>query len=68
MLKLHLFPKEEMPPTMLLAHLPFYLKEVVPLEQAQVIKHMEMVWSPPIVRMKSSMMQGPTTPLDTRHH
>jgi hypothetical protein len=67
-LKLHLFPKEEISPTMWLAHLPFYLKEVALLEQAQVIKHMEMVKSPPIVRMKNLMMQGPTTPLDTLHH
>jgi hypothetical protein len=67
-LKLHLFSKEEISPTMWLAHLPFYLKEVALLEQAQVIKHMEMVKSPPIVRMKNLMMQGPTTPLDTLHH
>jgi hypothetical protein len=31
---------------------------------AQVIKRMVMEMSPPIVRMKSSMMQGPTAPLD----
>ena len=68
MLNLHLFPKEETSPTMLVVHLPFYLKEVVPVEQAQVIKYMEMVRSPPIVRMKSLMMQGPTAPLDARHH
>jgi hypothetical protein len=43
MLNLHIFPKEDMSPTMLLVHLPFYLKEVVPVEQAQVINHMEMV-------------------------
>jgi hypothetical protein len=57
MLKLHLSPKEGMPPTMLSAQLPFYLKEVAPLEQAQVIKHMKMMQSPPIVRMKKLMMQ-----------
>jgi hypothetical protein len=68
MLRLHLFPKEEIPPTMSLAHLPFYLKEVVPLEQAQFIKHMEMVRSPPIVKMKNMMMQGPSAPLDAHHH
>jgi hypothetical protein len=38
------------------------------LEQAQVIKHMDMVKNPPIVRMKNLMMQGPTAPLDDRHH
>jgi hypothetical protein len=45
---------------MSLAHLPSYLKEVALLEQAQVIKHMDMVKNPPIVRMKNLMMQGPT--------
>jgi hypothetical protein len=68
MLKLHLFPKEEIPRTMLLAHLLYYLKEVVLLEKAQVIKHVEMMWGPPIVRMKNLMMQGPAAPLDARHH
>jgi hypothetical protein len=53
---------------MLVAHLPFYLKEVVPVEQAQAVKHMEMVWSPSIVRMKNLMMQGQPAPLDARHH
>jgi hypothetical protein len=42
--------------------------EVTPLEQAQVIKHMDMVMIPFIVRMKNLMMQGPTAPLDDRHH
>jgi hypothetical protein len=53
---------------MSLAHLPSYLKEVALLEQAQVIKDMDMVKNPPIVRMKSLMMQGPTAPLDNHHH
>jgi hypothetical protein len=53
---------------MSLAHLPFHLKEVAPLEQAQVIKHMDMVKIPPIVRMKNLMMQGPTAPLNDHHH
>jgi hypothetical protein len=66
MLKLHVSPKEGMPPTMLLAHLPSFLKEVVPLEQAQVIKHIELMRSPPIVRMKNLMMQA--APLDACHH
>jgi hypothetical protein len=66
-LKLHLSPKV-IPPTMSLEHLPSYLKEVAPLEQAQVIKLMDMVKIPPIVRMKNLMMQGPTAPLDGRHH
>jgi hypothetical protein len=56
------------PPTMSLAHLPFYLKEVALLEQAQVIKHMDMVKNPSIVRMKNLMMQGPTAPLIACHH
>jgi hypothetical protein len=68
MLKPHLFPKEEIPPTTSLAHPPFYLKEVVLLKQAQVIKHVVMMWSPSIVRMNNLMMQGPTAPLDVRHH
>jgi hypothetical protein len=68
MLNLHIFPKEDMSPTMLLVHLPFYLKEVVPVEQAQAINHMEMVQSPPIVRMKSLMTQGQIAPLDAHHH
>jgi hypothetical protein len=68
MLNPHLFLKEEMSPTMLLVHLPFYLKEVVKVEQAQVIKYMEMVQSPPIVRMRSLMMQGQIAPLNARHH
>jgi hypothetical protein len=34
------------------------------MAQARVIKRMDMVMSPPIVRMNSSMMQGPTAPLD----
>jgi hypothetical protein len=49
---------------MLLAHIPFYLKEVTPMAQPQAIKRMDMVMSPLIVRMKSLMMQGPTAPLD----
>jgi hypothetical protein len=67
MIKLHLSPKV-IPSTMLLAHLLSNLKEVTPLEQAQAIKHMDMVMIPPIVRMKSLMMQGPTVPLDDRLH
>jgi hypothetical protein len=66
-IKPHLSPKV-IPPTTLLAHLPSYLKEVTPLEQAQAIKHMDMVMIPLIVRMKNLMMQGPTAPLDDRHH
>jgi hypothetical protein len=50
-IKPHLSPKV-IPPTMLLAHLPFYLKDETPLEQAQAIKHMDKVMIPPIVRMK----------------
>jgi hypothetical protein len=53
---------------MLLAHLQSYLKEVTPLEQPQVIKHMDMVMIPTIVRMTNLMMQGPTAPLDDCHH
>jgi hypothetical protein len=51
-----------------LAHLPSHLKEVTPLEKAQVIKNMDKVMIPPIVRMKNLMMQGPTAPLDDCHH
>jgi hypothetical protein len=40
----------------------------IPLEQAQAIKHMDMVMIPPIVRMKSLTMQGPTDPLDDCLH
>jgi hypothetical protein len=40
--KLHLFPKV-IPPIMSLAHLPSYLKELELLEQAQVIKDMDVV-------------------------
>jgi hypothetical protein len=68
MLKLHLFPKGETSPTMLVVHLPFYFKEVVPVEQAQAIEHKEKVRSPPIVRMKNLMMQDQTAPLDAHHH
>jgi hypothetical protein len=53
---------------MLLAHLPFYLKDETPLEQAQAIKHMDKVMIPPIVRMKNLMMQGPTDPLNVLHY
>jgi hypothetical protein len=49
---------------MSLAHLPSHLKEATPMAQARVIKRMDVVMSPPIVRMRSSMMQGPTTLLD----
>jgi hypothetical protein len=52
------------PSTTLLAHLPSYLKEATPLAQARAIKRMDVVMIPPIVRMKSLMMQGPTAPLD----
>jgi hypothetical protein len=52
------------PPTTSLAHLSSYLKEATPLAQAQAIKRMDMVMIPPIVRMKSLMMQGLTAPLD----
>jgi hypothetical protein len=38
------------------------------MEQAQVIKHMVMVWRPPIVRMKNLMMQGQPAPLVDCHH
>jgi hypothetical protein len=65
-IKLHLSPKVT-PSTTLSAHLPSYLKEVTPLEQAQAIKHMDMVMIPPIVRMKNLMMQGPTASLDDHH-
>jgi hypothetical protein len=34
------------------------------MAQARAIKSMDMVMSPPIVRMKSLMMQGPTAPLN----
>jgi hypothetical protein len=50
-IKPHLSPKV-IPPTTSLAHLPSYLKEATPLAQAQVIKRMDMVMIPPIVRMK----------------
>jgi hypothetical protein len=53
---------------MLLAHFPSYLKAMALLEQAQVIKLMDMVKNPPIVRMKNLMMQGQSSPLDDRHH
>jgi hypothetical protein len=43
---------------------PSYLKEATPMAQAQAINRMDIVMSPPIVRMKSLMMQGPTAPLD----
>jgi hypothetical protein len=48
--------------------LPQGVKEVTPLEQAQAIKHMYMVMIPPIVWMKNLILQGPTAPLDDRHH
>jgi hypothetical protein len=65
-IKLHLSAKV-IQSTTLLAHLPSYLKEVTPLEQAQAIKHMDMVMIHPIVRMKNLMMQGPTAPLNDHH-
>jgi hypothetical protein len=34
------------------------------MAQARAIKHMDMVMIPPIVRIKSLMMQGPTALLD----
>jgi hypothetical protein len=37
---------------------PPILPEVVPVEQAQAVKHMEMVWRPPMPRMMSMMIQG----------
>jgi hypothetical protein len=67
MFKLYLSPKV-IPPTMSLAHLLSHLKEMALLEQAQVIKHMDIVKNPLIVRMKNLMMQGPTAPLDNHHH
>jgi hypothetical protein len=54
-IKPHLSPKV-IPSTMLLACLLFHLKEATPMAQAQVIKRMDVVMSPPIVRMRSSMM------------
>jgi hypothetical protein len=62
-IKPHLSPKV-IPPTTSLAHLPSYLKEVTPMVQAQVIKRINMVMIPPIMRMKSLMTQGPTALLD----
>jgi hypothetical protein len=62
MIKPYLSPKV-IPSTTLLACLPF-LEETTPMAQARVIKRMDVVMSPPIVRMRSSMMQGPTAPLD----
>jgi hypothetical protein len=61
-IKSHLSP-EVIPSTMLLAHHPF-LKEATLMPQARVIKRMDVVMSPPIVRTKSSMMHGPPAPLD----
>jgi hypothetical protein len=66
-IKLHLSPKV-IPSTTLLAHLPSYLKEVTPLEQAQANKHMDMVMILPIVRMKNLILQGPIALLNDRHH
>jgi hypothetical protein len=51
MIKPYLSPKV-IPSTMLLACLPF-LKEATPMAQARVIKRMDEVMSPPIVRMGS---------------
>jgi hypothetical protein len=62
MIKPYLPPKV-IPSTMLLACLPF-LEETTLVVQALVIKRMDEVMSPPIVRMRSSMMQGPPAPLD----
>jgi hypothetical protein len=62
MIKPYLPPKV-IPSTMLLACL-LFLEETTPMVQAQVIKHMDEVMSPPIVRTRSSMMQGPRALLD----
>jgi hypothetical protein len=62
MIKLYLPPKV-IPSTMLLACL-LFLEETTPMAQAQVIKRMDEVMSPPIVRTRSSMVQGPPIPLD----
>jgi hypothetical protein len=62
MIKLYLSPKV-IPSTMLLACL-LPLEETPLVVQALAIKHMDEVMSPPIVRMRSSMMQGPLAPLD----
>jgi hypothetical protein len=56
-------PRKVIPSTMLLACLPF-LEEETPMVQALVIKRMDEVMSHPIVRTRSSMMQGPPAPLD----
>jgi hypothetical protein len=56
-------PLKVIPSKMLLACLPF-LEETTPVAQVQVIKRMDEVMSPPIVRTRSSMMQGPPAPLD----
>jgi hypothetical protein len=51
------------PSTMLLACLPS-LEETTLVVQALVIKRMDEVMRPPIVRTRSSIMQGPPAPLD----
>jgi hypothetical protein len=61
MIKPRLSPKV-IPSTMLLACL-LPVEETTPVVQALVIKHPEEVTSPPIVRMKNSMMQDPPAPL-----
>jgi hypothetical protein len=62
MIKPYLSPKVILS-TMLLACLPL-LEETTLVVQALVIKRMDEVMSPPIVRTRSSMMQGPPAPLD----
>jgi hypothetical protein len=57
MIKPYLPPKV-IPSTMLLACLPFP-EEATPMVQALVIKRMDEVMSPPIVRMRSSMIPAP---------
>jgi hypothetical protein len=62
MIKPYLPPKM-IPSTMSLACLLLHEEETL-MAQAQVIKRMDEVMSPPIVRTRSSMMQGPPAPLD----
>jgi hypothetical protein len=62
MIKPYLSPKV-IPSTMLLACL-LFLEETTLVVQALDIKRMDEEMSPPIVRTRSSMMQGPLAPLD----
>jgi hypothetical protein len=57
-------PLAESDPVNNVVGMPPLLEETTPMVQALVIKRMDEEMSPPIVRTRSSMMQGPPAPLD----